>query len=96
MEFKMKNINSILQMKSTKQNSDDFSIELLLRRGTTSTVFPPKLASEMICQDCGGNDGRSWSENGKKLWFCGNNKCLKTDTKSLNNESNRFGGKITN
>jgi hypothetical protein len=80
MGAKMKNIGQMLQANHpTVCNRDRSVIEVLIRRGKTTVLYPSQLVQEMRCQDCGGQDGYTCWDYGKRAWFCANDKCLETD-----------------
>ena len=85
----MKSVGHILQnYQPNKSSSDVLMIEVLIRRGSEMILDPPRLLKEMICQDCGSSEGHICLHNGKKAWFCGNNACMRTDSKITKEREN--------
>lgn len=77
----MKSIKKIIHNRLPHQEKKNNQlIEILLRRGE-KTLINPQFANEMICQDCGGNKGKTWLEDGKWLWFCKTPECLSADSR---------------
>jgi hypothetical protein len=81
MGVKMKAIQSLLHgYQAVKEDKDNPIIELLIRRGTVTPLKTPQKARNMVCQDCGSNEGYHWLHHGKHAWFCGNLTCLSIDS----------------
>ncbi len=77
----MKRIQNLLQGYTPNRQIDENPlIEVLIRRGNSTPLQKPKLANDLICQDCGGDKGYTCWDYGKKAWFCAGEKCLKIDS----------------
>lgn len=77
----MKNINSALEnYLPVNLTKGHLFIEGVLRRGSVTIFQTLRLIDEMVCQDCGGCYGHTCWDGGKRVWFCGNQDCLFTDS----------------